>query len=76
VTAEDRVARMRAANPARIPRNHRIEAVIAAAVEGDYDPFHTLMAALADPFAEDASLTTYEAAPMDGEHVTRTFCGT
>ena len=76
VTAEDRVARMRAANPARIPRNHRIEAVIAAAVDGDYAPFLALMTALADPFAEDASLAAFEAAPMDGEHVTRTFCGT
>ena len=76
VTSEDRVARMRAVNPARIPRNHRIEQVIAAAVDGDHGPFHALMAALADPFAEDAAHKPYEDAPQDGEHVTRTFCGT
>ncbi|MDG3042825.1 protein adenylyltransferase SelO [Roseicyclus marinus] len=73
---EMRVARMRAINPARIPRNHRIEQVIAQAAEGDYAPFHGLMAALADPFAEAPELVAYEAAPEDGEHVTQTFCGT
>jgi serine/tyrosine/threonine adenylyltransferase len=76
IGADERVARMRAVNPARIPRNHRIEQVITRAVDGDYDPFHALMAALADPFAEAPELAAYEAAPEDGEHVTRTFCGT
>jgi uncharacterized protein YdiU (UPF0061 family) len=32
-TADERRAGMRAVNPAFIPRNHRIEAVIEAAVE-------------------------------------------
>ena len=76
IGADERVARMRAVNPARIPRNHRIEQGITRAVDGDYDPFHALMAALADPFAEAPELAAYEAAPEDGEHVTRTFCGT
>ncbi|PWK62823.1 protein adenylyltransferase SelO [Roseicyclus mahoneyensis] len=76
VTGADRIARMQATNPARIPRNHRIEQIIATAVEGDFAPFEGLMEALADPFAEDARLAAYEQAPADGEHVTRTFCGT
>ena len=39
---------MRAANPAVIPRNHRIEQMIEAAVAGDMAPFERLMTALAN----------------------------
>ncbi len=71
-----RIALTRAANPARIPRNHRVEQVIQAAVAGDLAPFETLMAALADPFADDPAYAAYEDPPAEGEHVIRTFCGT
>ena len=42
----DRVNSMHAANPALIPRNHRIEQAIQAAVAGDLCPFENLNAAL------------------------------
>jgi len=71
----DPVAGMRAANPAIIPRNHRVEAAIAAAVAGDLAPFHALHAALASPFDRPAD-DPYRAAPRPGEEVRRTFCGT
>ncbi len=64
------------ANPGVIPRNHRIEQAIAAAVAGDFAPFHRLNAALARPFdpaPEDAALA---AGPAADEAVRRTFCGT
>ena len=65
---------MQAANPAVIPRNHRIEAMINAAVAGDMDPFHRLMAALARPYQEtDPEL---HSAPTAQEIVPATFCGT
>ncbi|MBI1217507.1 MAG: YdiU family protein [Rhodobacteraceae bacterium] len=63
-------------NPAIIPRNHRVEAAIQAAVAGDLAPFHRLNAALARPFGpapEDLDLT---AAPRPAEAVRKTFCGT
>jgi uncharacterized protein YdiU (UPF0061 family) len=63
-------------NPAIIPRNHRVEAAIQAAVAGDLAPFHRLNAALARPFdlaATDADLTV---APQAHEAVRKTFCGT
>lgn len=72
----DRIAAMQAANPARIPRNHRIEAAIQAAVAGDFAPFHQLMAALADPFSDDPAFAGFAVPPSDGERVTATFCGT
>lgn len=68
---------MLAVNPAYIPRNHRIEAAIAAAQEhGDFAPFETLIAVLARPFEEGADASAYEAPPEPHERVIATFCGT
>lgn len=67
---------MLAANPAIIARNHRVEEAITAAVSGDYAPFHRLTEALQTPFAPDAQYDDLRAAPAEGEHVLRTFCGT
>jgi uncharacterized protein YdiU (UPF0061 family) len=65
---------MRAANPRIIPRNHRIEEMIAAAVAGDYAPFHRLNTELSRPFdSEDAELRR---PPTKDEVVPATFCGT
>ncbi|CAN0587847.1 unnamed protein product, partial [Ectocarpus sp. 12 AP-2014] len=47
VNEPDPEARMRAANPAFIPRNHRIEEAINAALEADFAPFELLNAVLA-----------------------------
>jgi uncharacterized protein YdiU (UPF0061 family) len=71
-----RMATMQAVNPARIPRNHRVEEVITAAVAGDLGPFRTLMAALAAPFTSDPDFAPYEDPPAEEARVTRTFCGT
>jgi serine/tyrosine/threonine adenylyltransferase len=73
-TETDPARVMDAANPAIIPRNHRIEAMIAAAVAGDMAPFERLMKALATPFTEtDAEL---HHPPTEQEIVPATFCGT
>jgi len=42
-TVAQRVVGMRAANPAFIPRNHRVQAALDAAYGGDYSLFHTLL---------------------------------
>lgn len=67
---------LRATNPAVIPRNHRIEAMIAAAVDGDLGPFQRLNAALAHPFDLAPGAEDLARAPLDSEEVRRTFCGT
>ena len=69
-------ARMRAANPAIIPRNHRIEAMIAAAEAGDDAPFHRLNAALATPYDPPADADDLRQPPQPDEVVQATFCGT
>jgi serine/tyrosine/threonine adenylyltransferase len=68
---------MRAVNPAFIPRNHRVEAVIEAAVQaGDFGPFEELVGVLKAPYSDQPSLAHYAAPPQPHEVVQRTFCGT
>jgi uncharacterized protein YdiU (UPF0061 family) len=75
--AEASAARMRRANPAYIPRNHRVEEALAAAAEdGDLGPFDALVAVLENPFEEQPGKERYAAAPRPEERVTATFCGT
>ncbi|MGQ3026846.1 MAG: protein adenylyltransferase SelO [Ferrovibrionaceae bacterium] len=73
----DRAAALRSVNPAFIPRNHRIEEAIAAAIElGDFSPFATLHEVLARPFDDQPGREAYAEPPQDFERVTATFCGT
>ena len=70
------LADMRAANPIRIPRNHRVEQAIQQAYRGDYAPFHRLVDALAEPYAERIEEEDLETPPRPEETVHTTFCGT
>jgi uncharacterized protein YdiU (UPF0061 family) len=68
---------MRAANPAYIPRNHRVEAMIRAAVDrNDFAPFEELLAVLAKPFEDQPEFAHYAEPPQKHERVLQTFCGT
>ena len=68
---------MLTSNPKYIPRNHRVEEAIAAAVEhGDFAPFERLNAILSRPFDEQPEHEAYAAPPREDERVLRTFCGT
>ncbi|MGG5811156.1 protein adenylyltransferase SelO [Falsiroseomonas sp. CW058] len=70
-------AAMRAVNPAFIPRNHQVERVIAAAVQGDdLAPFEALLAVLARPFDDQPGAADYALPPQPEERVLATFCGT
>jgi uncharacterized protein YdiU (UPF0061 family) len=72
-----RRAAMRSVNPVYIPRNHRVEAVLAAAIErDDYAPFEEFLQVLARPYEERGAFADYaEPAPPD-QSVYRTYCGT
>ena len=67
---------MARANPQIIPRNHRIEEMIEAAVGGDMDPFKRLMDALSQPYAVPATFDNLRRPPTQDEVVPATFCGT
>ncbi len=76
--AAQRAAAMRAVNPRVIPRNHEVEAALrAASDDGDLAPFEALLAALRQPFSDDAAPARY-ATPAAPEVTAcyRTFCGT
>ena len=71
-----RQAALRAVNPAYIPRNHRIEQVISAALAGDYRPFEILTNILSTPFDDQLQNAIYHLPPLPEEEVRETFCGT
>jgi len=74
---ETRAAAMRRANPAFIPRNHRVEEAIDAAVRlGDFGPFETLADVLARPYDDQPEHAELAAPPGPEQRDYRTFCGT
>jgi uncharacterized protein YdiU (UPF0061 family) len=75
-TAAERRSAMLRVNPRFIPRNHRVEAVIAAAVDDDFGPFEELLTVLAEPYAEKPAFAEYAEPPAPDERVLQTFCGT
>ncbi|MGC1555474.1 MAG: YdiU family protein [Bradyrhizobium sp.] len=76
-TPAERAAMMRAVNPAFIPRNHRIEAVIQAATgRDDFAPFEELLTVLSRPYEDQPAFSHYAEPPEPDQRVLQTFCGT
>jgi serine/tyrosine/threonine adenylyltransferase len=72
-----RAAAMRTVNPAFIPRNHRVEEALAAAVqEGDFGPFERLLTVLARPYEDQPGAAALAQPPAQPDPAYRTFCGT
>jgi uncharacterized protein YdiU (UPF0061 family) len=71
-----RRAAMHAVNPAYIPRNHRVEAALAAAQAEDLSLVEALLAVLATPYEEQPDFARYADPPKPDEIVQATFCGT
>lgn len=68
---------MRNSNPAIIPRNHRVEEALEAAVNcGDYSVMEQLLEALANPYAHSPEQAIYATLPVESNRPYRTFCGT
>ncbi len=73
----ERAAAMRRANPAIIPRNHRVEEIIAAAVaHGDFAPFEAMLDAVTRPYEDRPEAARFAEPPAPEERVLETFCGT
>ena len=75
-SADDSLALRRAANPAFIPRNHLVEAALAAATQGDLVPFERLLEILAAPFDHGRVAPEYQSPAPKSLEAYRTFCGT
>ncbi|MBS4021397.1 MAG: YdiU family protein [Dethiobacter sp.] len=68
---------MQYSNPALIPRNHRVEAALEAAVkQGDYSAMERLLHVLSSPYAHSPEQADYSARPAQSARPYRTFCGT
>lgn len=75
--AATRQSAMRSVNPAFIPRNHRVQAVIQAAVNSeDFAPFEELLAVMAKPYQDQPAYAAYADPAAPHERVLQTFCGT
>ncbi|MEZ4483178.1 MAG: YdiU family protein [Syntrophotaleaceae bacterium] len=67
---------MRAHNPAVIPRNHRVEAALTAAEEGDLSVLRRLLEVLGNPYEERPEYDAYRQPAPPSACAYQTFCGT
>ena len=68
---------MNTRNPALIPRNHRVEEALAAAVEGaDFTVMEKLLGFLSRPYEDPPEQAGYHLPPPPSALPYRTFCGT
>ncbi|MGG2015596.1 protein adenylyltransferase SelO [Bacillus sp. S10(2024)] len=68
---------MRKSNPAIIPRNHRVEEALEAAVKHeDYSVMERLLNVLSNPYAYSPKQEEYTALPELSACAYRTYCGT
>jgi uncharacterized protein YdiU (UPF0061 family) len=68
---------MRSRNPAIIPRNHRVEEALEAAVErADFTVMQRLLTVLATPYDDSPHHTDDRTPPASSARVYQTFCGT
>jgi serine/tyrosine/threonine adenylyltransferase len=77
-TAEESRRLRQASSPRVIPRNHLVEAALAAAERGDPGPMERLLEVLAKPFDYERGLAAEYLAPAaaEGAEPYQTFCGT
>jgi uncharacterized protein YdiU (UPF0061 family) len=77
VAPDARAVAMRLANPAFVPRNHRVAQAIEAAVRrDDFEPFETLVRVLSRAYEDQPELAHLADPPRPDERVLQTFCGT
>lgn len=74
---EAAIALMQSSNPNIIPRNHRVEEALKAAVaDNNYTPLENLVAALRDPYTASPAHAEYRQPSESNQTPYRTFCGT
>jgi uncharacterized protein YdiU (UPF0061 family) len=77
IPSAQRAAAMRRSNPAFIPRNHLVQAVIDAAIlRQDFQPFEELLQVVTHPWDDDPRQERFATPARPEEAVQQTFCGT
>ncbi|QUG41165.1 YdiU family protein [Psychrobacillus sp. INOP01] len=68
---------MQKSNPVVIPRNHRVEeALEAAVVKEDYSVLENLLKVISNPYDYNSEYLDYTSLPLDTSGPYKTFCGT
>jgi len=68
---------MRSANPLVIPRNHKVEEALDAAVNNnDLVKIHNLFNVLKNPYKKNSETINYQSPPSTINEKYQTFCGT
>lgn len=76
-SAQEISSAMNSMNPAFIPRNHRVEQAIQAAIQkNDFSVMDRLIDVLARPYEDQPQSADWMLPPKPEERVTETFCGT
>lgn len=76
-SAEEVKQKMQAHNPAVIPRNHKVEEALKAAVENqDFNIMHKLLSVLANPYSDVPMNSGYSQPAINNGIPYKTFCGT
>jgi serine/tyrosine/threonine adenylyltransferase len=76
VATETTTQAMDRVNPIYIPRNHKVEEALAAAVNQDMTPFSKLLEVVSHPFEEVTGNEAYAEPAPDTNRPYQTFCGT
>ncbi|MFK7794795.1 MAG: YdiU family protein [Gammaproteobacteria bacterium] len=77
LNSEDSVMLMNQVNPLYIPRNHKVEEAIEAAMKNeDYTKFEMLLTVLAQPYKQQAGKEEYSQPAPEEFGAYKTFCGT
>ena len=71
---EKSVELMRKSNPLIIPRNHKVEEVLAAADEDNLKPLKKFLTILADPYTEQKNISEFQELSESRDKY-QTFCG-
>jgi serine/tyrosine/threonine adenylyltransferase len=67
---------MKQTNPSVIPRNHRVEEALEAAIKGDYTVMDQLLTVLEEPYAYTPEQEAYTTLPEKTNLPYQTYCGT
>jgi len=76
VHPRERADAMDAVNPLYIPRNHRVEAALEAAEQGDMGPWLKLLDVVRHPFVTNPAWDEYATSAPEDFGPYKTFCGT
>ena len=76
INEQERKNKMKAVNPAFIPRNHLVEKAIKDALDKDFKFFEVLLEACTNPFRSQTQYKQLMQPPLPDQEIHQTFCGT